>query len=502
MKWIISLLLFASLISAEIPPEIQKIIDQKKYDHAIWGLYVKDLETGKVLYDLNSNKLFSPASTSKLFSTASLLSAFGDDYRFKTPVYATGTVSNGVLEGNLVLVAQGDLTLGGRQKDPNTIEFTKMDHIVANEVPGVILTKEDPLFGLNELAKQVAAKGINKVNGDVVIDDSLFETIVKRGFTLSPIFINENLIDLIINPSEVGSLAKIDWRPEIKGYKIDNQVKTVKAGEETNISVTSDESGKNIIVKGAIAADQKDIIRVSYIKDPKAFAREAFIEALDRAGVKVNPTNSNAPQTVKDYQFAEQVALLTSPPLSEYVKLILKVSHNIGADLIPLLLASSNGKKTFDEGMVLFGNFVHDEVKLPIDNFVFIDAAGGNENRLSPQGEVTLLEYMKKQPHYKKYLDALPILGKDGSLEDFAKNSPGAGKVYSKPGTGVAFNLATQKLFLITQALAGYILGKNGHTYAYMVVVNNATMPTIDDIFPIFEDESQISSHIYDHTNE
>jgi len=53
-------------------------------------MYVKDLQTGEVLYDLNSNKLFSPASTTKLFSVEALLQAYGDDYRFKTPVYAIG----------------------------------------------------------------------------------------------------------------------------------------------------------------------------------------------------------------------------------------------------------------------------------------------------------------------------------------------------------------------------------------------------------------------------
>lgn len=78
------------------------------------------------------------------------------------------------------------------------------------------------------------------------------------------------------------------------------------------------------------------------------------------------------------------------------------------------------GKKTFDEGMRLFGQFVTQEVKLSPDSFVFVDAAGGNENRLTPQAEVQLLEYMHKRTplQFSHFFDALPILGVDGSLED------------------------------------------------------------------------------------
>lgn len=86
------------------------------------------------------------------------------------------------------------------------------------------------------------------------------------------------------------------------------------------------------------------------------------------------------------------------------------------------------------------------------------------------------------------------------TLEDFAKNTPAVGKVRAKPGTGVSFNLATGQFFLITQALAGYVEGKNGHLYAYMLAINNGKMPTINDIFPIFEDVCQLSSMIYEHT--
>ena len=488
---------------AKLPEDIQKIMDKPKYEHSIWGLYVKDAKTGEILYDLNSNKLFQPGSTTKLFTVAALLHAYGYDYRFKTPVYATGKIQNGRLTGNLILVAQGDLTMGGRQKPgSDTIAYTKMDHVYANSLPDVVLTKENPLNGLNALANQVYQKGVREIQGDVLIDDNLFDKTEKRQMWLTPIFINENLIDLMINPGAIGQNAELTWRPQVPGYIVKNELKTVAKGEPLSIDISSDEIGHHIILKGTVPIDKHDLVRIFAIKDPSHFARAAFIQALRDQGIKVDTPEAES-ETVTpspSYRDDQQVGLWTSPPLSEYGKLILKVSHNLGANLVPLLLAAKEGKKTYDEGMLLLGNYVIKDVKVSSDVFVFVDAAGGDDNRLSPQAEVQLLEYMTKQTpaQFKRYMDSLPILGVDGSLEDIGKGTSGVGKVYAKPGTGISTNLATGQFFLVTQALAGYIQGKNGHLLMYMVSVINGNMPKIEDIFPIFEDQNLISSDIYD----
>jgi D-alanyl-D-alanine carboxypeptidase/D-alanyl-D-alanine-endopeptidase (penicillin-binding protein 4) len=509
-KFSFSLLLVTTLISSayssQLPENMTKIMQQPKYKHSNWGIYVKDSVTGQELFDLNSDLMFLPASTTKLFSVSALLNAYGDDYRFKTPVYAVGEVVSGKLNGVLILVGQGDLTFGGRQSSPDTIAFTNMDHIIANDVPGVSLTPQDPLAAITSLAKQVKASGIEEINGDVLIDDRLFEIVAKRGMILSPIMINENMLDFTINPSEAGQPATVVTRPEVKGYSIKNNLMTVAKDEPLQIEITSDETGGNIVISGSIPADKKDIVRTFSIKNPNLFARNAFLEALEKQGVKVNISVDKKIKMPEKQELAklQPVALFTSPPLTEYAKLILKVSHNMGADLIPLLLSAKAGNSTFDEGMKLLGDFVTTQVGISKNAFVFIDGAGGDENRLTPKAEVQLLEYVKKQDneHFKKFYDALPILGVDGSLADFGKKTQAVNKARAKTGTGVAYNLATQNLFLTTQALTGYVEGKNDHLYEFMIVVNNAEMPTIDDIFAIFEDLSEMTGIVYDHTGQ
>ena len=81
--------------------------------------------------------------------------------RFTTPVYRQGTVDDkGVLTGDLILVPAGDLTLGGRLNDDGTIAFTDFDHNDANNLGTAILPPQDPLHGLDSLARQVRASGI------------------------------------------------------------------------------------------------------------------------------------------------------------------------------------------------------------------------------------------------------------------------------------------------------------------------------------------------------
>src|SRR5437879_2261516 len=93
---------------------IESVINRPDYKQAHWGMLIVDAETGKTVYEHNADRLFLPASTTKLYSCATALDALGPDHRFETPVYRRGEVKDGRLRGDLILVASGDLTLGGR----------------------------------------------------------------------------------------------------------------------------------------------------------------------------------------------------------------------------------------------------------------------------------------------------------------------------------------------------------------------------------------------------
>src|SRR5262249_6956433 len=145
------------------------------YKHSRWGILAIDMDSKKTIYTHNADMLFAPASVTKLYSCAAAMIALGPDHRFQTPVYRRGEVDKGILNGDLILVAQGDLTLGGRSLPDGTLAFTNSDHIYANYLTTrAELPATDPLQGLNDLARQVKAAGIRGITGDVLIDDRLF----------------------------------------------------------------------------------------------------------------------------------------------------------------------------------------------------------------------------------------------------------------------------------------------------------------------------------------
>jgi len=261
-----------------LDPRITAIMDKPGYQHAQWGLLEVD-SAGKVIHSMFPGQFFIPGSVTKLFSVSAALNVLGPGHRFTTPVYAVGQRHGTTLDGNLVLVGQGDPSLGGRTTPSGGIAYTNVDHGDANSLPGATLTPEDPLAGLDALARQVRAAGIRQVTGNVIVDDRLFGMSAMKP-NPTPLMINDNLIDLLTSPSSgPGAPARLSWRPQVAPYQVTSSVRTVAAGRATDIAVSTSADGTRISVSGTIAANAQPVLRASDITDPAAFGRTAFIEA-------------------------------------------------------------------------------------------------------------------------------------------------------------------------------------------------------------------------------
>src|SRR5262249_16154760 len=254
------------------------------YKQASWGILVVDVKTGEAVYSLNADRLFKPASTTKLFSSAAALAALGADYKFQTPVYLRGDLANGVLRGDLILVAQGDLTLGGRTRADGRMAFKDHDHIYANSGLGRSeVTDTEPRAGLKDLARQVAAAGVRRVQGDVLIGDRLFVKDVGSGSgpgLLTPIMVNHNVVDVPVTSADKGGQAgRVGMGPGTNFVEMDADVETVGRGNKTRITVQA-VGPQRFVVRGQIVVGSKPRVRIYLVDDPTAFARALFIEAL------------------------------------------------------------------------------------------------------------------------------------------------------------------------------------------------------------------------------
>src|SRR5258708_2781055 len=209
---------------------IQKVISRPEFAHANFGIEFYSLDTGKVVYALNADKLFVPASTTKILTEGTLLAKLGADYRFHTRVYRTGSIDkHGALNGDLILVASGDPNLSNRVQPDGTLAFVDEDHSYAGPaLPG------DPLLVIKQLAKDVAAKGIRKIEGRVLIDVALFPDGPREGGTnvvMSSIMINDNVVDLIGSPgAEAGDPVALHSSPQTSYIKFVNYLTTSPAG--------------------------------------------------------------------------------------------------------------------------------------------------------------------------------------------------------------------------------------------------------------------------------
>lgn len=487
-----ALTLLALLPAVGPPPpsplaaKVGAVISRPEYKGARWGILVVDAATGQTVFAHNPEQLFAPASVTKLYSCAAALAALGADHRFETPVYRRGELKGGRLTGDLILVGQGDFTLGGRDATAGAMAFADDDHIYAGPAKlTTALTPTDPLAGLKDLARQVKQAGVKQVTGDVLIDDRLFEHARGSGSgpgLLTPIVVNDNVIDVVLTPAAKGGLpATHRLVPETAWAQVDVHVDTVAKGERTNITTRRVGPGR-WVVRGQVAAGVRPQVRICAVDDPSAFARALFIEALRKEGVEVGASVLRAPTAelpeVESYKKLPRVALHRSLPLSEALKVTLKVSHNLYASLLPLLLAVKDEKRTLAEGMRLQGKVLRG-LGVNVEAISLESGAGGGDgDKVSPRVTVALLLAMRKRADWAKFDAALPILGEDGTLaEAVKKDSAAKGKVRGKTGTYTDANLLLGRSHLRAKTLAGVMTTAKGRELAYAVFVNDVPLP-------------------------
>lgn len=472
--------------SGELSRKLGELIDGPDYKHATWGILVADGRTGETVFARNPDAMFAPASVTKLFSCAAALVALGPDRTVETPVYQRGFVLGGTLRGDLILVASGDLTFGGRTTKDGRTAFKDKDHTYANS--GLMeseLTDTDPLAALNALAKQVKDAGITRIDGEVLIDDRLFAKTRGSGSgpdAVSPVLVNDNVIDVTVTPGEKpGDPATVKTRPESAFYTVDAAVGTGAADSPVEINLVT-VAPNAFAVRGRVPAGRKPLVRIYPVEDPTLFARALFVEALRRNGVQANPavlrpSVVNLPDKSL-YASMRKVAAYKSPPFRDAIAVTLKVSHNLYASTLPCLVAASKDRNTAEAGLREQAKILK-ELGVDTNAVSFGGGAGGAPaDHVSPRATVQLLQGMAKRPEWDAYRAALPVLGVDGTLSETVEgDSPARGKVFAKTGTLIWFDAANQRFLLRSKALGGVITTKTGRTLYFAAFVNNVPLP-------------------------
>lgn len=409
------------------------------------GMIVVDLTSGETLYQRNANRLFIPASNMKLFSEAAALMALGPDYRFKNQLSVSqGQIQDGVLKGNLYLHLSGD-----------------------------------PSFSHKELSHLLASLKdwhIKSIQGNVIIDSALAgvdayppgwltsDLSFSYGAPIAPLMLDTNRLSVIINPGShngAQAIVELDNVDKNSGAIVINNQATTKTnpkGCSLGLGLNQD---NQLEVRGCIGIGQWAVQQRLAIKNPLVYAQGMIKAQLAKADIQLQ----GQVQLGKAPSGTLLLATEYSQPLSQLMADTLKPSDNLYADSLYLHAAAQlNGASVnWPEAQPVMKKFMQEQTGIDFSNAVFTDGSGlSRYNLVTPIQTISLLKYLHDHfPLSYEYIAALPISGRDGTLQKRFREPSQQGFVRAKTGYMTGVN-----------SLSGYLYTANGHTLAFAMHIN------------------------------
>jgi D-alanyl-D-alanine carboxypeptidase/D-alanyl-D-alanine-endopeptidase (penicillin-binding protein 4) len=371
-------------------------------------------------------------------------------------------------------------------------------------MPYNIRTQRDanPTRVLEQLADELAQKGVKYIDGDVVADDSYFaferygegwsqdDLVWAEGAPVSALTINDNVIFVNILPgTHPGDKAFISLVPFGGYYSIDNRLMTTPAGTGRKIYINREPGSTQLTLWGTMAMDDPGANEGLAIDDPAEFAATLFRHLLEVRGIAIYGKQrtrhtelaslSTFTSTVIASSRGGDEHSLTTPagplvlaeyqsaPLSQDIQVINKVSQNLHAEILLRLLGREKGTGgTVQAGLEVLRGFLNN-AGIAGDDYAFYDGSGlSRQNLVTPHAVVELLHFAAAQPWGQEFRDSLPAAGVDGSLADRCKNLDPQAHVYAK--TGALGGVKT---------LSGYVVTAKGEQIAFSILTNNFSLP-------------------------
>lgn len=406
------------------------------------GIEVVDLTTGSTLFQRNENKPFIPASNMKLYSDAAALMVLGPDYQFKNTLSTISSqLQQGILNGSLYL-----------------------------NLPG------DPSFTRKRLAQLLAALKdwpIERIQGNVIIDSShamvssyapgvmQSDQAHSYGAPISPVMIDANRMVVTVNPaSQPGQPALVEVDDDSGSIILNNQVTTKDKSNHCGVDFSMD-AENHLTARGCVIVGQWAVQQKMSIRNPLLYAQGLIKQELKKANIVLegqillgkNPTG------------AMLLATDTSKPISQLMADTLKPSDNLYADSLFLHAAYKlNGSPVnWGEAEPIIKKFLQQQTGITLEKSILIDGSGLSRNdRVTAGQTVNLLRFLYNRfPLSYEYISALPISGRDGTLQRRFKKPDQQDLVRAKTGTmtGVI-------------SLSGYLYTANDHTLAFAIFIN------------------------------
>lgn len=418
------------------------LVNDPQAKYAQTTLYVLDATTGKVLFGDNENKGFATASTLKTITGATALDVLGQDYVYTTTLSRTGTISNGVLTGSLVIKGSGDPTLGSWRYDQS---------------------KEGTI--LSQWVDAIKKAGIQRIVGSIIGDDSVWPSqSVPEGwiwqdignyYGAAPTALNwrENQFDVKLKPGiRTGDAVTITRTvPEMPYMKLENELTTGKPGSGDNAYGFIAPYTELGYIRGAWGIGiSKAGISLS-MPDPAFDVAHRLADTLQRLGIAVSePATTSRRLTLSHVEMPPNttpISTIQSPKLSEIIYWFEKKSINLyGEALLKTLAAAAGLPATTHNGAQTVIKYWKDR-GIDENALNIIDGSGLSPGtRVTPAAMGSVLFQAQKASWFPAYYKAFP---ENNNM-----------KLKSGSINGVS-------------AYAGYHTDTQGNKYIIVIMINN-----------------------------
>jgi D-alanyl-D-alanine carboxypeptidase/D-alanyl-D-alanine-endopeptidase (penicillin-binding protein 4) len=438
----------AALAQSEerLPAPVARILKAAGVPASAVALVVQDIDARMPRASFNAEKPMNPASVMKLLTTYAALELLGPAYTWKTEAYASGPLADGTLEGDLVLKGYGDPKLGFER------------------------------FWL--LLRQLRAKGLREIRGDLVIDRShfapdghdpaRFDGEPLRPYNVGPdaLLLNYKAVRLDFLPDATAGTVAVTAEPSPAQLDLLNLLKLSSGTcanawhEGIRMDLAHSEAAARLVLTGSYPAACGEKSRHVALLDHPQYVAGVFRQLWGELGGRFSGGLREGAVPAG----ARLLARAESPPLAEVVREINKFSNNVMARQLYLTLGAEGAQRPAraeDAEAALRAWLAQKGLAMP--ELVVENGAGlSRSERIGADSLARLLAAAWASPVMPEFIASLPLVGIDGTMRRRLNGNGVAGNAHVKTGhlDGV-------------RALAGYVLDRRGRRAVVVFLANH-----------------------------
>jgi len=430
-----------------LPEPIAAALAEAHVPASALSLWVQPADAAAPSWGWNADLAVNPASVFKLATTSAALATLGPAWTWKTKVYTTGALRNGVLAGDVVIVGSGDPSL-------------------VQERAWLLL-------------RQLRDTGVREIRGDIVLDHGAFapaaqtpadfDNAPSEPYNVLPdaLLMNYRAVTLAFQPDAQARVARVTVQPRLAGFAVDATVPLSRAdcGDwRTGLALAADNPTRWRFAGSYPAACGVRRWPLAY-PEPASYENRLVRALWNEAGGKLSgQVRAGALPAGATLAFAFE-----SPPLAQVVRDINKFSNNTMAEQLFLTLAANAAAAdpsapaagvTQAQARAVLAAWLHERLGGAADAIVVDNGSGlSRETRISARALGLLLQSDWNSAVMPEIMSSLPINGVDGTLR---RSKSVAGRAHLK--TGSMRDVA---------AIAGYVLADSGRRYVLVAVIND-----------------------------